>query len=119
MNNQLRNFDRAVMKTMSIKELKENAKGIQVQGKLELRGQTTIKAFRDAVSSRISSDKLDEKISNLIDKMATDKKNAFIYHASKVSQKLRISFHTLHLIIKESIIVLVQSFHMFLKKSFS
>lgn len=79
MNNQLRNFDRAVMKTMSIKELKENAKGIQVQGKLELRGQTTIKAFRDAVSSRISSDTLDEKISNLIDKMATDKKNASSY----------------------------------------
>lgn len=79
MNNQLRNFDRAVMKTMSIKELKENAKGIQVQGKLELRGQTTIKAFRDAVSSRISSDKLDEKISNLIDKMAADKKNASSY----------------------------------------
>lgn len=79
MNNQLRNFDRAVMKTMSIKELKENAKGIQVQGKLELRGQTTIKAFRDAVSSKISSDKLDEKISNLIDKMATDKKNASSY----------------------------------------
>lgn len=79
MNNQLRNFDRAVMKTMSINELKENAKGIQVQGKLELRGQTTIKAFRDAVSSRISSDKLDEKISNLIDKMATDKKNASSY----------------------------------------
>ena len=79
MNNQLRNFDRAVMKTMSIKELKENAKGIQVQGKLELRGQTTIKAFRDAVSSRISSDKLDERISNLIDKMAADKKNASSY----------------------------------------
>lgn len=79
MNNQLRNFDRAVMKTMSIKELKENAKGIQVQGKLELRGQTTIKAFRDAVSSRISSDKLDEKISNLIDKMAADRKNASSY----------------------------------------
>lgn len=79
MNNQLRNFDRAVMKTMSIKELKEKAKGIQVQGKLELRGQTTIKAFRDAVSSRISSDKLDEKISNLIDKMAADKKNASSY----------------------------------------
>ena len=79
MNNQLRNFDRAVMKTMSIKELKENAKGIQVQGKLELRGQATIKAFRDAVSSRISSDKLDEKISNLIDKMAADKKNASSY----------------------------------------
>lgn len=79
MNNQLRNFDRAVMKTMSIKELKENAKGIQVQGKLELRGQTTIKAFRDAVSSRISSDKLDEKISNLIGKMAADKKNASSY----------------------------------------
>lgn len=79
MNNQLRNFDRAVMNTMSIKELKENAKGIQVQGKLELRGQTTIKAFRDAVSSRISSDKLDEKISNLIDKMAADKKNASSY----------------------------------------
>lgn len=79
MNNQLRNFDRAVMKTMSIKELKENAKGIQVQGKLELRGQTTIKAFRDAVSSRVSSDKLDERISNLIDKMAADKKNASSY----------------------------------------
>lgn len=79
MNNQLRNFDRAVMKTMSIKELKENAKGIQVQGKLELRGQTTIKAFRDAVSSRISSDKLDEKISNLIDKMTDDRKNASSY----------------------------------------
>lgn len=79
MNNQLRNFDRAVMKTMSIKELKENAKGIQVQGKLELRGQTTIKAFRDAVSSRVSSDKLDERISNLIDKMAADKRNASSY----------------------------------------
>ena len=79
MNNQLRNFDRAVMKTMSIKELKENAKGIQVQGKLELRGQTTIKAFRDAVSSRIHSDKLDEKISNLIDKMTDDRKNASSY----------------------------------------
>ena len=79
MNNQLRNFDRAVMKTMSIRELKENAKGIQVQGKLELRGQTTIKAFRDAVSSRISSDKLDEKISNLIDKMTDDRKNASSY----------------------------------------
>ena len=79
MNNQLRNFDRAVMKTMSIKELKENAKGIQVQGKLELRGQTTIKAFRDAISSRISSDKLDEKISNLIDKMTDDRKNASSY----------------------------------------
>jgi site-specific DNA-cytosine methylase len=79
MNNQLRNFDRAVMKTMSIKELKENAKGIQVQGKLELRGQTTIKAFRDAVSSRIPSDKLDEKISNLIDKMTDDRKNASSY----------------------------------------
>ena len=79
MNNQLRNFDRAVMKTMSIKELKENAKGIQVQGKLELRGQTTIKTFRDAVSSRVSSDKLDERISNLIDKMAADKKNASSY----------------------------------------
>lgn len=79
MNNQLRNFDRAVMKTMSIKELKENAKGIQVQGKLELRGQITIKAFRDAVSSRISSDKLDEKISNLIDKMTDDRKNASSY----------------------------------------
>ena len=79
MNNQLRNFDRAVMKTMSIKELKENAKGIQVQGKLELRGQTTIKAFRDAVSSRVSSDKLDERISNLIDKMTDDRKNASSY----------------------------------------
>lgn len=79
MNNQLRNFDRAVMKTMSIKELKENAKGIQVQGKLELRGQTTIKAFRDAISSRIPSDKLDEKISNLIDKMTDDRQNASYY----------------------------------------
>lgn len=79
MNNQLRNFDRAVMKTMSIKELKENAKGIQVQGKLELRGQTTIKAFRDAISSRIPSDKLDEKISNLIDKMTDDRQNASSY----------------------------------------
>lgn len=79
MNNQLRNFDRAVMKTMSIKELKENAKGVQVQGKLELRGQTTIKAFRDAVSSRIPSNKLDEKISSLIDKMTDDRKNASSY----------------------------------------
>ena len=79
MDNQLRNLENSVMKTMSIKELKENAKGIQVQGKLELRGQTTIKAFRDAVSSRISSDKLDEKISNLLDKMADDKENASSY----------------------------------------
>lgn len=79
MDNQLRNLENAVMKTMSIKELKENAKGIQVQGKLELRGQTTIKAFRDAIAERVSSDKLDERISNLLDKMADDKENASSY----------------------------------------
>lgn len=79
MDNQLRNLENAVMKTMSIKELKENAKGIQVQGKLELRGQTTIKVFRDAIAERVSSDKLDERISNLLDKMADDKENASSY----------------------------------------
>lgn len=79
MDNQLRNLDNAVVKTMSIKELKENAKGIQVQGKLELRGQATIKAFRNAIGQRLSSAAIDEKISGLIDRMTDDKENAASY----------------------------------------
>ena len=68
-DNQLRNLDQQVVKLSSVKELKQTAQGVEAQGKLELKGQRMIQAFREARQERMTADKIRERMAEVSEKM--------------------------------------------------
>jgi len=75
-DNHLRNLDQQVQKLSSTKELSKTAQGVEKQGKLELKGQRMIQAFRKAREGRMDADKLREEISKVAEKMARNDEEA-------------------------------------------
>ncbi len=64
-NNQLRNLENRVQKLSSVRELKLTAQGVEAQGKLEMKGQAMIQAFRKARQERMTPDKIKERMDEL------------------------------------------------------
>ena len=79
MDNHLRNLDNRLQKMISIKELKQNAQGVEVQGKLELKGQQMIKAYREARQSRMTADELRERLGEIAEKMSLGDEQAAMW----------------------------------------
>ena len=71
-DNHLRNLDQQVQKLSSTKELKQTAQGVEAQGKLELKGQRMIQAFREARQGRMDAGKIRERMNEVAEKMARD-----------------------------------------------
>ena len=71
-DNQLRNLDQQVQKLSSTKELSKTAQGVEKQGKLELKGQRMIQAFRQAREGRMDAEKIRERLAEVAEKMARD-----------------------------------------------
>jgi len=69
-DNQLRNLDQQVVKLSSVKELKQTAQGVEAQGRLELKGQRMIQAFRQAREGRMDADKIRERLGEVAEKMS-------------------------------------------------
>lgn len=69
-DNQLRNLDQRVQKLSSTRELSKTAQGVEKQGKLELKGQRMIQAFRQAREERMTPDKIRERLNEVAEKMA-------------------------------------------------
>lgn len=69
-DNQLRNLDQRVQKLSSTKELSKTAQGVEKQGKLELKGQRMIQAFRKAREERMTPEKIRERLHEVAEKMA-------------------------------------------------
>lgn len=69
-DNYLRNLDQQVQKLSSVKELKQTAQGVEAQGKLELKGQRMIQAFREARQSRMTVDEIRERMAEVSEHMA-------------------------------------------------
>jgi hypothetical protein len=76
MDNQLRNLDQQVQKLSSVKELRQTAQGVEKQGKLELKGQRMIKAFREAREGRMDAEKIRERMNDVAEKMARNDEEA-------------------------------------------
>lgn len=68
-DNYLRNLEGQVVKLSSTKELKQTAQGVEVQGKLELKGQRMIQAFRDARGNRMSVEDIRNRMADVAEKM--------------------------------------------------
>jgi hypothetical protein len=75
-DNYLRNLEQQVVKLSSIRELRKNVQGVEVQGKLELKGQRMIQAFRTAMEYRMSADEIREKLGEVAEKMGRNDEEA-------------------------------------------
>lgn len=68
-DNYLRNLENQVTKLSSVKELSKTAQGVEKQGRLELKGQRMIQAFRDAREKRMTLDQINERMAEVAEKM--------------------------------------------------
>lgn len=68
-DNYLRNLENQVTKLSSVKELSKTAQGVEKQGRLELKGQRMIQAFRDAREKRMTLDQINERMAKVAEKM--------------------------------------------------
>jgi hypothetical protein len=75
-DNYLRNLEQQIVKLSSIRELRKNVQGVEVQGKLELKGQRMIQAFRTAMEYRMSADEIREKLGEVAEKMGRNDEEA-------------------------------------------
>lgn len=75
-DNQLRNLDQRVTKLSSVKELSKTAQGVEKQGRLELKGQRMIQAFRQAREGRMDAAKIRERMNEVAEKMARNDEEA-------------------------------------------
>ena len=75
-DNYLRNLDQQVQKLSSVKELKQTAQGVEAQGKLELKGQRMIQAFREARQTRMTADEIRERMAEVSEKMTRNDEEA-------------------------------------------
>ncbi len=75
-DNYLRNLEQQVVKLSSIRELRKNVQGVEVQGKLELKGQRMIQAFRSAMEYRLNEKEIREKLGEVAEKMARNDEEA-------------------------------------------
>ena len=72
----LRSLDNSIWKMASVKALKQNAVGVEVQGRLELKGQRMIQAFRDAIGTKMSAEDLRARLGEIGDKMSGDREDS-------------------------------------------
>ena len=75
-DNYLRNLDQQVTNLSSIKELRQTAQGVEHQGKLELKGQRMIQAFREARQERMTADDIRRRIGEVSEYMARNDEEA-------------------------------------------
>lgn len=75
-DNQLRNLDQQVVKLSSVKELSKTAQGVEKQGRLELKGQRMIQAFRQAREGRMDAEKIRERLGEVAEKMSRNDEEA-------------------------------------------
>lgn len=68
-DNHLRQLDQRVQKLSSVKELSKTAQGVEKQGRLELKGQRMIQAFREAREKRMTVDQIRERMAEVSEKM--------------------------------------------------
>lgn len=68
-DNYLKNLENQVTKLSSVKELSKTAQGVEKQGRLELKGQRMIQAFRDAREKRMTLDQINERMAEVAEKM--------------------------------------------------
>lgn len=75
-DNQLRNLDQRVTKLSSVKELSKTAQSVEKQGRLELKGQRMIQAFRQAREGRMDAARIRERMNEVAEKMARNDEEA-------------------------------------------
>lgn len=68
-DNHLRNLDQRIVKLSSVKELSKTAQGVEKQGRLELKGQRMIQAFREAREQRMTEEQIRERMAEVAEKM--------------------------------------------------
>ena len=68
-DNYLRNLENQVTKLSSTKELSKTAQGVEKQGRLELKGQRMIKAFREAREYRMTAEDIRNRMAAVAEKM--------------------------------------------------
>lgn len=81
-DSQLRSCESNLWKLANIKEIRRKAVGtgeINVQGKLELRGQRAIQSFRRAIEHRMTEEEIAHRLEELSEKMTNDKEGAVMY----------------------------------------
>ena len=71
-DNFLRNLENSVVKLSSVKELRQTAQGVEKQGKLELKGQRMIQAFREARDGRLAAEQIRERMSDVLEKISAN-----------------------------------------------
>lgn len=76
MNSHLRNLESQVWKLASIKELKQTAQGVETQGRLELKGQRMIQAFREATQTRLTPDEIRNRMEEVAERMTRNDEEA-------------------------------------------
>ena len=80
-DSQIRNCENALWNMASVRELRLKDPGIEVQGKLELRGQRMIQSFRHATQERMTADEIAERMNELTMKMSADPEEAPMWEA--------------------------------------
>ena len=76
LDNHLRNLDQRIQKLSSVKELSKTAQGVEKQGKLELKGQRMIQAFREAREGRMDAETLRQRLYEVAEKMSKNDEEA-------------------------------------------
>ena len=76
MDSYLRDLENRLVKLSSVKELKQTAQGVEAQGKLELKGQRMIQAFREARQGRWTVERLRERLGEIAENMSRDDEEA-------------------------------------------
>ena len=91
-DNQLRNLDQQVVKLSSVKELGKTAQGVEKQGRLELKGQRMIQAFRQAREGRMDAEKIRERLGEVAEKMARDDDEAPMWEQEYVGLSIALQY---------------------------
>ena len=92
MDNYLRNLENRLVKLSSVKELNQTAQGVEKQGKLELKGQRMIQAFREARQGRWDAETLRERLSEIDENIDRDEEGAEMWEQEREGVEIALQY---------------------------
>ena len=91
-DNHLRNLENSVWRTASVKELRQTAQGVERQGKLELKGQRMIQAFREAIGTKMTIEQMRDRLGEIAEKMSSGSEDADMWEQDYEGTSLALQY---------------------------
>lgn len=92
MDSYLLDLENRLVKLSSVKELNQTAQGVEKQGKLELKGQRMIQAFREARQGRWDAETLRERLEKIDEDIDKDPEGADMYEQEREGFEIALQY---------------------------